>query len=731
MTYISERHITNGVTWVAIEDADVFICCGCPADTVKHLRKAGMIKSLRKDGIRYENGPNAILLSDTLIQNGQIANLTEFPILQMLYMQGYNLPHHPNYKKSKPILIGYQEQIQMQLDYVSVGNHGLSSLKEIEEAGVSHENAQKIFATKLHYSGGHIATMQDIVFPCVLTDQEIEIKNGVFIQRLGINRFQIRYRDDRILVDLNLKINEHFSMSYTLPFKEVNPGYFSITHTGEGNGWDENRPCMASVIHFKDKYYLIDAGPNVLKNLSHLGIGLSEIDGVFLSHIHDDHFAGITELLNVERKLNFYATKLIRKTAELKLKALMNSDVDLIHLAFNCIDLEFDVWNDINGLEVKPFFSPHTVETSAFNFRVKDKNGYKTYSHLSDTINLTEFNAIAKENPEIFKKADFAQVEDNYLAKVDLKKIDVGGGTIHGHLEDYKNDKSGILVMAHTSVALKPTGSNFINVSFGDTHTLIEDKGLSYLKTKSILFLGRYFNTLEKEQIETLADSPYRSFEPGETVASQNGSKKIKLIISGLVTYTDESGMDHMLDAGNFIGFSKRYFRHTLPEQYIAWSFVKCLEYDETYINQFILKHSLIDDLNKRINIMRLLRESDLIHNSISMAIYNRFSKYAEIVSGRDYDFSKKHLKDFLFIITKGTVRVFFDKKTHISIGEHNYFGGLDLLHEQRRGQRFEVDDGVEAISIPVGKINNVPKILWKLMELDEMRFQLSIFKSR
>jgi len=98
------------------------------------------------------------------------------------------------------------------------------ALKEIEDAGVSHKNAQKIFATKLHYSGGQIATMQDIVSPRVLSDKEIEIKNGVFIQRLGINLFQIRYKDERTLVDLNLKINEHFSMSYTLPFMQIGYG---------------------------------------------------------------------------------------------------------------------------------------------------------------------------------------------------------------------------------------------------------------------------------------------------------------------------------------------------------------------------------------------------------------------------------------------------------------------------------------------------------------------------
>ena len=78
MSLIVKKHITNGVTWIAIAEADLYICCGCPADTVKHLKKAGVINSIQHQGHVCEDGPNAILLSDTLIQNGQIANLAEF-----------------------------------------------------------------------------------------------------------------------------------------------------------------------------------------------------------------------------------------------------------------------------------------------------------------------------------------------------------------------------------------------------------------------------------------------------------------------------------------------------------------------------------------------------------------------------------------------------------------------------------------------------------------------------
>ncbi len=731
MSSIIKKHIATGITWIAIEEADLYICCGCPADTVKHLKIAGVLNSILAEGQVCEEGPNAILLSDMFIQNGQIANLSEFPILQMLYMQGINLPDHPNYRKSKPILIGHESQIKAQLDYVALGNHGLSSIDEIMDAGISSENAKKIYTTKLYYSGGKIMEMQDTIDSCILEEDKVEIKNHVFIQRTGSNIFNISYNDEEVSVDLNLHPDEHYSAPYKLPFREVIPEVFSITHTGEGNGWDKDRPCMASVIHHQDKIYLIDAGPNILSNLSFIGIGLSEISGIFLSHIHDDHFAGITELLNVERKLNLYTTKLVRKTAEIKLKALTNSELDLINVAFNCIELEFNEWNEVNGMEIQPVYSPHTVETSIFKFRVFDGKEYKIYSHLSDTINFDAYNTIVENSPEIFSKEDLSYVRKNYLAKANLKKIDVGGGLIHGHLSDYDSDESDLLVMAHTSSPLKSDRENLINVNFGDTHSLIRKEDFDLHKIKTNKFVKQYFNTLDDEQLEILTNQKIKRFVPGERILSENDtSKKLLLILSGLVNYEDDSGIHHKIDAGNFIGYSRRYFRYYLPKEYTAWSYVHCQEFDEQFITKFIHKFSLIDELVTRFAFINILRESWLIHDSISNAVYNRISKYSEKIEIEKQGISENKLQDNIFIIIKGIVRIEFLNGRYLMINEHEHFGGSRLMREYRRKHKYFFDEKVTVLSIPVDRIEKVPKVLWMLIELEEKRYQNCIFKT-
>ncbi len=730
MSLILKRNVATGIVWVSIPEADLYLCCGCPADTVKHLRKAGLINTINSTGT--EDGPNAVLLSDTLIQNGQVSNLTEFPILQMLYLQGMNLPNHPNYQNNQPILIGNEEQINAQLDYATIGNHGLSSIEEIMEAGISLKNAEKIFATKLHYSNGALTYMKDIVSSVKLDDDHAEIKNSVFITRIDINVFQIKYKGEQVEVDLNINPNEHYRPPYQLPFREIKPEYFTIVHTGEGNGWDQHRPCMASVIFFKDKTYLIDAGPNILNNLSYLGIGLSEIDGIFLSHIHDDHFAGITELLNVEKKLNLYLTKVVLKTAEKKLKALLMSDYNLLNVAFNCIELEFNEWRNIEGLEVKPVYSPHTVETSIFNFRVLTDNNYKTYTHLSDTINLSEFKVIIDESPNIFSSADFSSVKNNYLTKVDLKKIDVGGGLIHGHLSDYIDDESKLLVAAHTTKFIESESENIVNVNFGDAHNLIEDSEYNLLKKKALKFLELYFSTLEANDLDLLASQQIKKAAPGEKIISKdNNSNKIILILCGLVEFESKNGDKHYIDTGNFIGYSLRYFRYDLPAKYEAWSNVKYIEYDDQFINKFIREFSLVNEFIDRIHIAKILRNSCLIEGSVNNAVLYEISKFSTVKVIEEGEFNEKDLPENLFIISEGEVEIRFENKSKLNIFPNEHFGGTELLKGYRRKQSYECKGKVEVLSIPVESIENVPQLMWRLIEIEKIRYQLSIFRAK
>jgi len=731
MPRIIKQHIVAGVTWIEIEEANLYLCCGCPADTIKHLKKANIIQSLEDDGWEFENGPNAILLSDMMIQNSKLSNLSEFVILHMLYVQGLNVPKHPNYLRYKPLLIGYNNQLQMQLDYVNVGNHGLDSVQDIVNAGLSENAANKIYATKVHYAGGSLKRMDQLVDTMPLEEHGIEIRKGVSLRRIGLNKFQIFYKGESEIIDLNLHDKEQYEAPYELAYSQLQPSRFSVTHTGEGNGWDIHRPCMASVLHHEGKTYLIDAGPNVLNNISKLGIGLSEIEGIFLSHIHDDHFAGITDLLNVEHKLKLFTPKLIKETARRKLNALFDSEIDLLEVAFDYHELQFGQWNEVDGMDVKPSYSPHTVETSIFQFRSKYKSTTRNYLHLADTINFNEFNVIVDNNPDIFKEADVEYVRDNYLVNVDLKKLDVGGGAIHGHLEDYLDDKSDKLVMAHTDQKIKTDDQRFVNARFGATDHLIFDDEFDHQQVKARAYLHKYFDTLPEEAIEELLNKNLVTYAPGRRIKGEDLAENIYLIISGIVKFTNQIGREQWVDSGNFIGHTKKYFLFDYKHQYDSLSYVVCLQFKESYIDEVFDRYKLREEFKRKLNLANNLRESYLVQHTLSGATYYELAGASRMAEIPNEEFSNESLNENIFIIQEGNVNVLFDDIYSVNISKNQHFGGLNCLTKYRRKQRFQFSNKVKVVSVPIEKMMQVPTLLWKLIELEEKRYQLSIFETK
>jgi hemerythrin len=49
MSRIANTKIATGVFWVEVPEAELYVLCGCPADSVKHLMKAGKIRNLDSD----------------------------------------------------------------------------------------------------------------------------------------------------------------------------------------------------------------------------------------------------------------------------------------------------------------------------------------------------------------------------------------------------------------------------------------------------------------------------------------------------------------------------------------------------------------------------------------------------------------------------------------------------------------------------------------------------------
>ena len=728
MPGIRKNKVATGIYWVEVPEEEIYIMCGCPADSVKHLMKKGQISQKEEKGTKYETGPNVILLSDVLIQNGSFSNLAEFPVLQMLYRQGMMLPEHPRNTGIKPMLVGAEDQVKSQLQYIYRGNYGLISKEEFVEAGVSPEASGDLMKLKLEFAFGRIKPSGELLDYKIVASEPVEIRNGVQIKRIAINKFEIMYKRESVTVDLNLLPDEDYEVPYQLGFHNIQREYFSVVHTGEGNGWDINRPCMSSILLFQGKVYLIDAGPNIIHSLKSLGIGINEIDGIFHTHAHDDHFAGLMTLMRSDHKIKYFATPLVRASVAKKLAALASLDEEHFKDFFEIHDLWADAWNEIDALEVKPIISPHPVETTIFFFRTMGNNGYSSYAHLADIVSRATLkkmiNGDAKDRG--ITQQYYDTVWNEYLSEADIKKLDIGGGMIHGEAIDFAEDRSGKIILSHTAKELnneqKKIGSG---APFGMSDVLITAHQ-EFIRRYAFNLLSSYFPSIAKDRLGILLNNPLVTFNP-ETIIMKSGEviDDIYIILTGNVeVISDVTQINSILSSGGIAGEFSGLTRTALKETYRTMNFVNALRVSANLYADFVMLNEVYDDIIIRIESQDFLQHIWLFNEALS------YSVLSEIISGMELNNFPAGLRipkspePGIFVIKEGKCEIYLNDERIETIQTGDFFGESTVLYNTPDLYQVKAMEDTQAFFIRSPAIENIPIVQWKLFEVNEKRLR-------
>lgn len=722
--------VANGIYYVEIPAAGLYLLCGAPADSVKHLFRRGIIQTTERNGVTFENGPNAILLSDSMIQNGHLCNLAEFPILQMLYRQGMLIPNHPNNVGSKPKLIGTPEQLASQLRYIHRGNYGLISAEEMMRAGIDEAEANELMRIKLKFAFGQIAKPDTFVDCWPLTTGSVDIGDGVNITRLAHNVFEIRHGEDSVQVDLNLGRNETYPCPYPLSHAAIDRHYFAVVHTGDGDGWDYNRPVMGSVVIHQGRVFLIDAGPNIHYSLDALGIGKKEVAGIFHTHCHDDHFAGLTTLLQCDQPLQYFATPLVRASVTRKFCALLSIPESEFARYFDIHDLEVDKWNDIMGLEVRPTISPHPVETTIFNFRVLWEGGYRTYSHLADIASFAVIDAMTStdaSSPGLSPERAQA-VKAAYLETVDLKKIDIGGGMIHGSAADFAADESRRLLLAHTARDLTDAERRIgSGAPFGTLDVLIPGQQ-NFLLRDASEFLKSYFPAVPMERLHMLLNNRIVTFNP-ETIIAPAGKvpEEIYLLLAGKVEMlTQDPGNSHFLFSGSLLGESAAIHDRESEETYRSVGFVQALRLPSDLYRNFIERFYSSTELIEVRKVEEKLRRTFLFSDAVTNTTLFSLAKNCRITQVH----AGEHFvgdPDQMHLIGMGRLSVGEGEGAQV-LGKGEFWGSDSLfsaMSEKAKAQQSLTEsshtltalDSCEIYSVPLKLVSRIPVVRWKLFE--------------
>ncbi|MDM8549038.1 bacteriohemerythrin [Desulfobacterales bacterium HSG2] len=487
---------------------------------------------------------------------------------------------------------------------------------------------------------------------------------------------------------------------------------------------------MSSILMFQGKVYLIDAGPNVLYSLMALGIGVNEIEGIFHTHAHDDHFAGFTTLMRADHRIKYYATPLVRASVSKKLSALMSIEEKNLFDYFEVHDLDFDTWNDINGLEVRPIFSPHPVETSIFIFRTLWEDGYRAYAHFADIVALNVLTGmITEDDSEIgISQEYFDRVKKDYLTKVHIKKLDVGGGMIHGDAEDFKDDPSETIILSHTSSPLtnkqKEIGSG---APFGMVDILIPTSQ-NYLHLYALEFLKSYFPSAPIHQLRILLNNPLDTFNP-ESILLKGGviNEKVFLILTGNVEFIQSDlGVHNILSAGALIGEMSGLYRVPSMGTYRATNFVQALRLPRTLYFKFVKQNRLYADIRRLQDNREFLQKTWLFGEVVSYPIQN---KLAQAMRFRCYASGQTFPQDIhssIFLVKRGKLQRYMDDEDVFEmLTTGHFFGEECVLFGTTSLFQVRAVEPTEVYEIPGDVLLDIPVIRWKLFETFQRRMKL------
>ncbi|MEO5336638.1 MAG: bacteriohemerythrin [Magnetospirillum sp. WYHS-4] len=721
MARIRKIKVTDGVFWVEAPEAGLHVLCGCPADVVKHLMKRGLIVPTESQGVAFETGPNAILLGDVMLQNGVFANLAEFPVLQMFYRQGMIIPGHPGNTGRKPILMGLREQVESQLQYIYRGNYGLVSEQEIEATGVDPATARDMMRLKLRFAFGRIHHPGDLIDTLFLGGEPVEVMGGVTVRRTSFNVYTFALGEERVAVDLNLGPFETYECPYPLGNHEVRLEYFAVIHTGEGDGWDFNRPSMGSLLVFQGKFYLVDAGPHIQASLQALGIGLNEIEGIFHTHSHDDHFAGLTALIRSDHRVKYYATPLVRHSVAKKLAALLDIEETTFGDYFDVHDLAIDQWNDIEGLEVKPVFSPHPVETTIFLFRTLWVGGYRSYAHFADMVSLDVLESMVTDDPSApgLDRAWFERIRESYAERSDIKKLDIGGGLIHGVAKDFRDDLSGKIILAHTARRLteeeRRIGSG---APFGTIDVLVPGN-TDFTRRLAHEALAAYFPDVPRHGLRLLLNAPLATFNP-ETILIREGQPHddVFLILGGSVERltSNQRGMG-LLFFGSLAGEGSALRETVAGATYRAVGFVQALRIPGELYRGFVERHDLLADLLMTQENRLFLRGSWLFGDGVSGVVLNGLVHALQglsVEAGEAIDIAGS---GNLFMVKCGSVNRQLGDEVLEILKSGDFFGEEQAVFGTPTIFHFVATERSDLFLVPGSRLADIPALRWKLLE--------------
>lgn len=161
----------------------------------------------------------------------------------------------------------------------------------------------------------------------------------------------------------------------------------------------KHRNPSSFLVNHNSKKFLVDCGEGTQMRFLKFGIKFQNIDHIFISHLHGDHFFGLVGLISTlhlmgrTNKLNIYAPRGLDEVITLQLKvsqSYLRFKIVFHPLNFKQKTLLFEN----NNLEIHSFPLKHGIDCCGFLFTEKPKPKKLNKEVLPKSLNLEQISSL-------------------------------------------------------------------------------------------------------------------------------------------------------------------------------------------------------------------------------------------------------------------------------------------------------------------------------------------------